>query len=121
MKTNQLLFRLIEFNNAIYNISLVLNNRRELFHLIDQILRSSSSSVLNYSEALVTKTDKDYANKVRLALKEMNESCSIIMLLKGRTSEHYLQELTKLEEEASSLLAILGACCRKVENRISNQ
>lgn len=118
MKTNHLLERLVEFSNSVYKLCQKLNNRKEHIHLVDQILRSSSSSVLNYSEALVTRTDKDYSNKVRLALKEMNESCSIIMLLKGRITDPILQDLIILQEEANDLLAILGACCRKVEKRV---
>jgi len=43
-------------------------------YLINQILRSSGSAALNYAESQSASSDKDYINKVAIALKELRET-----------------------------------------------
>jgi len=116
MSTNNLLDRLIAFSNCVHLMLNELADRRYHKSLIEQLSRSTTSAALNYSEAIVTKSDKDYAFKVRIALKEMNESGTAIKILKGRTSDTNV-DFNEIEKEAGSLMAILSACCRKAENK----
>ena len=43
-------------------------------YLRDQVLRSSSSALLNYGEAEVAESRKDFIHKLSIVLKELNES-----------------------------------------------
>jgi len=116
MKTNPLLERLISLSKNLYKHNDQLIDSKRHQSLIDQISRSSSSAALNYAESIVSATDKDYANKVRIALKEMNETCTSLILLKARTKDSS-SELTHLQVEADELVAMLSTCCRKAESK----
>lgn len=114
MKTNPILERLIIFNNDVFNNLSVLQDLRTTNYLVDQIFRSTSSAALNYSEAILSSSDRDYANKVRISLKEINETSTILKLIESRAPDS-LQNLDKLKKEADELTAILSTCCRKAE------
>src|SRR5690606_3914850 len=103
MSTNNLLDRLIVFSNCVHLLLNDLQDRQYHKSLIDQLSRSTTSAALNYSEAIVTKSDKDYAFKVRIALKEMNESGTAIKILKGRTIDTNV-DFNEIEKEAGSLM-----------------
>ncbi len=114
MKTNSILERLIGLSNNIFcRYKPVLQSKQD-FALIDQITRSSSSAALNYSEAIVSASDKDYANKVRISLKEMNETCATLRLLESRINDD-IGCIDDLKRESDELVSILSACCRKAE------
>jgi four helix bundle protein len=114
MKTNPILERLVAYSNDLYRRFEPIRDFKHVQALLDQIYRSSSSSALNYSEAIVSASDRDYANKVRIALKEMNETCTSLMLLEPRTI-HAVGNLDDLKKEGDELVAILSTCCRKAE------
>jgi four helix bundle protein len=114
MKTNSFLERLICFANNINDRFKPLEDLRAHENLISQINRSSSSAELNYSESLLSSTDRDYANKVRISLKEMNETCTILKMIEPRLLG-MIGELADLRAEADELTAILSTCCRKAE------
>ncbi len=116
MKSNSLLNRLIQFSNQVYEICNSHAVKPNLKSLIDQIDRSSASSALNYGEAIVSGSDRDYANKVRIAIKEMNETCTSLKLLKARVPT-IVQNLEPLEKESGELLAMLHACSKKAQSK----
>jgi four helix bundle protein len=116
MKSNLLLNRLIQFSNHVYDVCSSHGNKPNLTSLLDQIDRSSTSAALNYGEAIVSGSDRDYANKVRIAIKEMNETCTSLKLLKARVPI-IVQKLEPLETESGELLAMLHACCQKAESK----
>jgi len=117
MKSNSLLDRLIQLSNQVYDACYTHADKPNLKSIIDQIERSSTSSALNYGEAIVSGSDRDYANKVRIAIKEMNETCTSLKLLKVRIPAT-VNKLEPLEKEAGELLAMLHACCKKAESKL---
>jgi len=116
MKSNTLLNRLIQFSNQVHDVCHLHGDKLNLKSIIDQIDRSSTSSALNYGEAIVSGSDRDYANKVRIAIKEMNETCTCLKLIKARVPIT-VKKLEPLEIEAGELLAMLHACCQKAESK----
>jgi four helix bundle protein len=116
MKTNPILQRLVSFSNTLHHRFESIRDSKHQQALIDQIGRSSSSAALNYSEAIVSASDKDYANKVRISLKEMNETCTTLLLLESR-ADGMIANIDDLKKEGDELVAILSACCRKAESK----
>ncbi len=78
-------------------------------HLIKQLLRSSSSAALNYSEARGAASDRDYVHKTRISLKEIKESKQNIELLLA-TNDRFKPDLITLHQESDELAAILYTC-----------
>ena len=66
--------RLIQFSVDIIKICQKTVKNFASEHLVKQIIRSSTSSALNYGEALGAGTTKDRINKLRITLKELRES-----------------------------------------------
>ncbi len=120
MKTNPILERLVAFSNDLYRRFEPIRDFKHEQALVDQIFRSSSSSALNYSEAIVSASDKDYANKVRIALKEMNETCTTLQLLEPRVIS-VVGNFVDLKKEGAELVAILSTCCRKAEAKFKQR
>ena len=73
-------------------------------HLTSQIIRSSTSSALNYGEAQAAESRKDFIHKVSLVLKELRETKICIILL----SDNFKPKLSnnQLLEECDQLIAI---------------
>ena len=66
--------RLIRFSVSIIRICKNLNNNEIEKHLSGQLLRSSSSTALNYGEAQAAESRKDFIHKISIVLKELRES-----------------------------------------------
>jgi len=96
--------RLIEF--AVNTITLVENlpETRVANHLGSQVLRSSTSTALNYGEAQAAESRKDFIHKINITLKELRETsiCFRILQRKGILSD------SSLLEENKELIAIFA-------------
>lgn len=66
--------RLVRFTGEMILFLRQLTNDFELQYYKKQLIRSSGSAALNYSEAQGTVTDKDFINKVSLVVKELKET-----------------------------------------------
>ena len=78
-----------------------------------QLAKSATSSGANYEESQAASSKADFANKVKIALKEMRESnywLRICQELKLGNAEIY-EELT---QESKELMNILGSIAKKV-------
>jgi len=74
MKRQDLATRLIDFSVLIHAITNAFYNKTGNQHYTNQIIRSSSSSALNYGEALLAESKRDFIHKIRIALKELRET-----------------------------------------------
>ena len=66
--------RLIRFAVEIIKLSSTLNGSREERHVAGQILRSGTSPAPNYGEARAAESDSDFVHKLKVVLKELNET-----------------------------------------------
>jgi len=78
-------------------------------YLLNQILRSSGSSALNYAESQSASSDKDYINKVSIALKELRETEVNLKIMKhiaigSEDREKLMQENVELIKILSTLI-----------------
>lgn len=94
--------RLIDFAVSIITLSETLNPSLTSAILSKQVIRSASSSALNYGEVLASESDKDFVHKMKICLKELRETliCLKIIhqkpLLKGDLIDITLDESSQL-------------------------
>ncbi len=117
MYENPLLKRLRRFAAGVKQLVDELSRGYRDQHYYQQLTRSSTAPVLNYSEAIATATDKDYANKVRIALKELRESIETMHMIKA-DQPRLSRQCDMLINEGEQLAAMLFKCCQKAEAKI---
>ena len=75
-KANQLETRLISFAGAIVSLSSKLPRTPAVRHIAGQFLHSGTASAANYGEARGAESRADFIHKLRIVLKELNETKS---------------------------------------------
>ncbi len=98
--------RLVDLVIAIHSMCKSLDNSFLSEHLKTQILRSSTSAALNYGEAQVAESRKDFVHKSSVVLKELKETSINLELLKNANKEAKPLSIDHCENECSQLLAI---------------
>jgi four helix bundle protein len=73
-RANELEERLIDFAVRIVNLSANLPKTPAGKHIAGQILRSGTSPAPNYGEARGAESHADFVHKLRIVLKELNET-----------------------------------------------
>ena len=66
--------RLIDFAVRVMRVSRALSETPEGRHVSGQLLRSGTSPAPNYGEARSAESKKDFVHKLKIVLKELNES-----------------------------------------------
>ena len=75
-KSNALHLRMIQFGARIARVARGLPRTEEGRHISQQILRSGLAAAPNYAEARAAESRADFIHKLRIALKELNETRS---------------------------------------------
>ena len=110
--------RLLQF--AIDAAKFVLELPKDAFHqnLANQMIRSSSSAFLNYGEADSAASARDFVNKLRICIKEMNESFHNLLLLERFEEHDPPQQISLLKAEAIELGKMLYASIRTASKKV---
>ena len=74
-KANEIEDRLIDFAVRVIRVADALPKSPAGKHIANQLLRSGTSPAPNYAEARGAESNADFVHKLRIALKELNESC----------------------------------------------
>ncbi len=74
-KSNDLERRLIDFAVRVIKVADALPNSPAGKHIAGQLLGSGTSAAPNYAEARGAESTADFIHKLKIALKELNESC----------------------------------------------
>jgi len=93
MAKNDLEDRLINFAILIIGIAEKLPGAVVGMTLSGQMIRSSTSSALNYGEAQSAESTKDFIHKMKFVLKELRETYVCLRIVKGA---HLYKDETKL-------------------------
>jgi four helix bundle protein len=108
--------RLVRLAVDLVKICDQLPETRAAVHIASQLLRSGTSPAPNYAEARGAESDKDFVHKLKVVLKELNESLvwlAIIqegeMLPKGTVD--------RVREECTALCRITAASIKTVKAR----
>lgn len=113
---NDLQIRLVNYASAVFTGIKPLMNDKFLETVIKQIIKSSTSVGANYSEAQSASSMRDFHNKVRIALKELQETDYWLRYLSKTKSESNL--LSQIQVETQELLRILSTIAKKTDGNL---
>ena len=109
MKPNQLEERLIQFAVDVILLCKKIDKSFASEHLAKQLIRSATSSALNYGEARSGESTNDFLHKMKICLKELRESLINMKIQKGANLILDIALLDKLIKENDELISIFVA------------
>lgn len=80
-------------------------------HIARQILRSGTSPAPNYAEARGAESHADFVHKLKISLKELNETCVWLRMI-CRAELMQTELMTELIDENEQLCRILNSSCK---------
>jgi four helix bundle protein len=107
-KANELEDRLIDFAVRIIKVADALPETPAGKHVSRQLLRSGTSPAPNYAEARGAESSADFVHKLKIALKELNET-SVWLRMACRAELMKQERLEELIDENQQLCRILNA------------
>lgn len=107
-KANELEDRLIDFAVRIIKVADAMPDSSAGKHLARQLLRSGTSPAPNYAEARGAESNADFVHKLKIALKELNES-SVWIRMACRSELMKPERLKDLLDENQQLCRVLNA------------
>jgi len=109
--------RLVEFAANIIRLAKKFPNDFTGKHLGGQIIRSASSTALNFGEAQGTSTTKDYINKAAIVLKELKETrVNLKILSKVDYGEKAIRD--QLLDEVEQLIKIIATIIKNKKSTL---
>src|SRR5437870_9825292 len=100
--------RLISFAAKILAVHSKLNRTSEGRHIANQILRSGTATAANYGEARGAESRSDFIHKLRIVLKELNETAVWLQLI-DETSLLSAELIRPILAENQELCRIIAA------------
>jgi four helix bundle protein len=108
--------RLIDFGVRIINVCEELSDSTTKKHIRGQLLRSGTAPAPNYGEARGAESSKDFVHKMRIVLKELNES-RIWLKMTIRAEMLPESRLELLLDECDQLCRIVSASIHTVKGK----
>ena len=107
--------RLIKFAIKMMEISERLYKTKAGNHLSGQLIRSGTSTALNYGEVQASESRADFAHKMKVILKELRETriCLKIIIQKPLIEKKY--EIEPDLKECCELISIFATSIKTVE------
>ena len=118
MKAHELQERLMAFTVSVIKITDKLPNSTAAKNLARQLARSSTSVSLNYGEAQAGETRKDFVHKMKIVLKELNETQVGLELIYRLNLTKEKDDLIKVAKENSELIAIFTASINTASKKL---
>jgi four helix bundle protein len=115
-RADELEERLIDFAVRIVNLSSNLPKTPAGKHIAGQILRSGTSPAPNYGEARGAESHADFVHKLRIVLKELNETCIWLRVIE-RSRLLRKELLGEIVGENTELCKIFTASLKTARNR----
>lgn len=119
-RANDLEERLIDFAVRIVNLSANLPKTPAGRHIAGQILRSGTSPAPNYGEARGAESHADFVHKLRIVLKELNET-SIWLRIIDRSQLLKKELLGDIMGENRELCRIFTASLKTANSRLKTR
>jgi len=111
--------RLITFGVRIIKLSGRLPKSQAGKHIGEQILRSGTSPAAHYAEARGAESTKDFVHKLKICLKELNETRVWLKMIEQ--SEMLLRtQLSHIIQECDELCCIINVSIRTTLTRKNN-
>jgi four helix bundle protein len=100
--------RLVQFAIAIVTLVGQLPQNYQAKHIATQLLRSGTAAAPNYGEARAAESRADFIHKLKIALKELNETAIWLRIIQGSIAVD-ADFLTRLVTENTELCKMLVA------------
>ena len=110
-KANEIESRLIQFAKDIVSLCGELQHTFQAKHIANQILRSGTAAAPNYGEARGAESRADFIHKLKVAVKELNETSIWLRVVQGSFAINP-DFLSRLVAENTELCKILVASIR---------
>ncbi|MDA1016759.1 MAG: four helix bundle protein [Planctomycetota bacterium] len=88
-------------------------------HIAGQLLRSGTSPAPNYAEARGAESNSDFVHKLRIALKELNETCVWLRMI-CRAELMKAELLDDLIDQNQQLCRILNASAKTAKTKVTS-
>ena len=118
-KKNDLEERLIQFAILIIEIADGLPKFGAGLILSGQMIRSSTSSALNYGEAQAAESPRDFLHKLKVVLKELRETYINLRIVNGRKLLNNQVKLDMALQESNELISIFTASILTAKKNMS--
>jgi len=109
--------RLIIYANDVINISEQVKKNFAGIQLTQQIIRSGTSTALNYGEAQSAESKRDFIHKVSIVLKELRETCINLQIIELNNICKDQVGLQRLLRESDELIAIFYRTLQTAKGR----
>ena len=92
-------------------------------HLVGQIVGSSTSPALNYGEAQIAESKKDFIHKMGICLKELRETFNCLKIIERANLTSNTELINKLKIEVNELISIFVSSIKtaKTNSEIKNR
>ena len=111
--------RLIDFAVSIIQLSDKLPKIKSARHIAGQILRSGTSPAPNYAEARSAESPNDFIHKLKVVLKELNETKVWLQII-TRCQMEPIDECIRLHKVCDELCRIISASVKTAKRRRKN-
>ena len=101
--------RLIKYGVSIIQILDTLKNHVDARNISNQISRSCMSPALNYAEAQVAESKRDFIHKMKIVLKELKETLVALRFIQELNYSNNPSQIEKLLKEGRELTSIFVA------------
>lgn len=115
-KATEIEERLIDFAVRVIKLADALPKTPVGKHIAGQLLRSGTSPAPNYAEARGAESNADFVHKLKIALKELNES-SVWLRMICRAELMKVELLEDLIDENQQLCRILNASVKTAKQK----
>lgn len=100
--------RLIDFSLVIIEIYESLYSTFPAKHVGGQMLRSGTSPAFNYGEAQVAESQDDFIHKMKICIKELNETKIALKIILRKPLSKNLNLVENASKEYAELLAVFA-------------
>lgn len=111
--------RLIKFGARIIKVCNALPDNKAGKHIAGQLLRSGTSPAPNYGEARAAESKKDFVHKLKISVKELNET-EVWLKMVGESRLMKSNKLDKILDECIQLVRILSASIATARKNMNN-
>ena len=120
MKSFDLDERMIDFSIKVIHLTENLPKSNTGIYFSDQLMRSVSSAVLNYSEAQSAESRKDFIHKVKVSLKELRETFAGLRIIERLNNKQSPEDISYLIKENNELISILVKSVKTARKNMNN-
>jgi len=111
--------RLLNWTAAVVRVAELLPPTRAGTHIAGQIVRSATSPLANHAEAQGAESRRDFVHKMRVALKELRETRTWLLLVQRMGLAKDRKALEPLLRESDELIAIFVSSVRTAKKNLS--